>query len=87
MTDNDKRLEQVFADPQYKKYASEIRQLRKERYEYCAKKVDKTWMQGAAASDPADQPRVDEIDARTATLRELIEGIYAKYGTERPEEE
>ena len=79
MNDEDKRLEQVFADPQYGQHSDEIKRLNLERYNYCATIVDKMRMHGAVANDPSDQHRVDQIDERIATLRGLISEIYNAY--------
>jgi len=79
MNDEDKRLEQVFADRQYGQHSDEIKRLNLERYEYCATIIDQMKMHGAAANDPSDQPRVDKIDERIAILRGLIKEIYNRY--------
>ena len=80
MTDNE-RLEQVANDPQYQQHCAEIVRLNKERYDYCTILVNQIWMQGEAAVDSADQPRVDEIDHRIEKVCCLIEEIYANHGT------
>jgi len=86
MNDINKRLEQVFADPQYDQHADEIRRLNTERYEYCSTIVDKIRMHGSVANDPSDQPRVDAIDERIATLRGLINEIYAAHDVSREDQ-
>ena len=79
MNEENKRLEQVFADRQYGQHSDEITRLNLERYGYCATIIDRMKMHGSLANNPSDQPRVDKIDERIATLRGLISEIYNAY--------